>query len=187
MSIIIQETLQMSAALSFRGSIQSVSPPSSCIRTLVSISGQFPQVQEDGMTIQPGGFLYSFPGNMIDTASNIALSYKHTFHSNLVAELLAGYTHWSEADTGLNPNVAVNAGFGQSGINVPGTSNGLAPVNVLQASPLGNDGYYRPTDQGDSVYQYGGSLGWNRGKHDFQGGVSLIRRDWYDIGSSYGL
>jgi hypothetical protein len=156
-------------------------------RTLVSISGQFPQVQEDGRTIQPGGFLYSFPGNMIDSASNLALSYSHTFHSHLVAEFLVGYTHWSEADTGLNPNVAVNAGFGQPGINVPGTSDGLAPVNVLQASPLGNDGYYRPTDQGDSIYQYGGSLGWNHSKHDFRGGFSLIRRNWNDIGSSFGL
>ena len=73
-------------------------------------------------------------------------------------------------DQSLNSDVAVNAGFGQPGINLPSTSNGLAPVNVLQASPLGTDGYYRPINQADNVFQYSGDLAWERGNQSLRMG-----------------
>jgi hypothetical protein len=156
-------------------------------RTFVYIPGQFPRVQEDGMTIDPGGSLSSFPGNMGDGAASAMLSYTHIFNTHLALDLKAGYTYWSEVDTGLNPNVAVNSGFGQPGINLPSTSNGLAPINILQAAPLGTDGYYRPINQADNVFQYGGALSWARGRHNIQFGTSLIRREWRNIGSGSGL
>jgi carboxypeptidase family protein len=156
-------------------------------RSLIYIPGQFPKVQEDGMTIDPGGSLTSFPGTMDDTGVNYVLDYTHSFSSEASLNLKAGYTFWSEVDSGLNPNVAANKGFGQPGINLPSTSNGLAPVNVLQASPLGTDGYYRPINQADNTFQYSGDVALERGDHNLALGVSLIRRDWRDIGSGYGL
>lgn len=156
-------------------------------RTFVYIPGQFPRVQEDGMTIDPGGSLSSFPGNMDDAAASVVLDYLHRFQPHLALDLKAGYTQWSEVDTGLNPNVAANGGFGQPGINLPTTSNGLAPVNVLQAAPLGTDGYYRPINQADNVFQYGGVLSWDHGRHGVRFGGSLIRREWRNIGSGSGL
>ncbi len=156
-------------------------------RIFVYIPGEFPQVEENGMTIQPGGSLSSFPGNMDDIGVNFVIDYTHAFTSHVLLDLKAGYTYWSEVDTGLNPNVAVNQAFGQAGINLPSTSNGLAPINVIQASPLGTDGYYRPINQADNVYQYGGALSWDRENHSIKFGASLIRRDWRNIGSGYGL
>ena len=87
------------------------------------------------MTIEPGGSLTSFAGNMDDFGINTVLDYTHAFRPNLSLELKAGYTFWNEADTGLNPHVAVNEGFGQPGVNLPGTSNGLAPISIIAASP----------------------------------------------------
>lgn len=156
-------------------------------RSFIYVPAQFPEVQEDGMTINPGGSLTSFPGNMDDTGVNYALDYMHRFSPQASLNLKAGYTFWSEVDTGLNPDIAANRGFGQPGINLPSTSNGLAPVNVLRASPLGTDGYYRPINQADNSFQYGGDFAVQRGDHDVVAGGSLIRRDWRDLGSGYGL
>jgi hypothetical protein len=80
-------------------------------RTLVYIPGQFPAVEEAGMTIQPGGSLSSLAGNMYDAGVNTVLGWKHDFRSDLSLDLRAGYIFWNEADTSLNPNVAVNQGF----------------------------------------------------------------------------
>jgi hypothetical protein len=156
-------------------------------RTFVHILGQFPKVEEDGMSVDPGGSLTSFPGNMDDTAVNLILDYTHSFSPRTTLDLRAGYTFWGEADSGLNPNVTVNQGFGQPGINLPSTSNGLAPINVLEASPLGTDGYYRPINQGDNIFQYDLGLNSQRGGHNLGFGTSSIRRDWRNIGSGYGL
>ena len=156
-------------------------------RSFVYIPGQFPQVQEDGMTINPGGSLSSFPGNMDDAGVNYVLDYTHSFNSRQTLNLKAGYTFWSEVDAGLNPHVAVNKGFGQPGINLPSTSNGLAPINVIQASPLGTDGYYRPINQADNTFQYGGDFAFKGRDHNVTLGGSVICRDWRDIGSGYGL
>jgi hypothetical protein len=156
-------------------------------RSFIYIPGEFPKKQEDGMTIEPGGSLSSFPGNMNDAAANTVVDYSHVFSPHLSLDLKAGYTFWREVDTGLNPGAAVNRGFGQPGINLPLTSNGLAPIIVNQAAPLGTDGFYRPINQADNTFQYDATASWNRGKHDVTAGASLIRRDWRDIGSSAGL
>jgi hypothetical protein len=156
-------------------------------RSLIYIPGEFPKQQEDGMTIEPGGSLSSFPGNMDDAAANSVVDYSHVFSSHLSLDLKAGYTFWREVDTGLNPGTAVNRGFGQPGINLPLTSNGLAPIIVNQAASLGTDGFYRPINQADNTFQYDAAASWNRDKHEVTFGASLVRRDWRDIGSSAGL
>lgn len=156
-------------------------------RTLVYIPGQFPAIEENGMIIQPGGSLTSFGGNMYDLGINTVADWRHQFQPNLALDLRAGYIYWHEKDMGLNPRAAVNQAFGQPGVNLASTSNGLAPVNVLSASPLGTDGYWRPIDQSDSTFQYGATLSWRRGLHSLTAGETLIRRDWDDIGSAEGL
>lgn len=152
-------------------------------RTFVYIPGQFPKVRKNGMTIDPGGLRTSLPGQMDDSAANVALDYAHVVDPRLRINFRAGYTFWNETDTGPNPNVAVNAAFGQPGINLPATSNGLAPINVLEASALGNDGFNRPLDQADNVFQFGGSVSWERVSHSMKFGASLIRRDWRNLSS----
>lgn len=156
-------------------------------RTLVYIPGQFPAVEDRGMIIRPGGSLTSFAGNMYDLGFNTVVDWTHEFRSNLVLDLRAGNVYWHERDTGLNPSVAVNQAFGQPGINLASTSNGLAPVNVLAASPLGTDGFWRPIDQSDSTFQYGAALTWSQGAHSLATGATLIRRNWDDSGSGAGL
>jgi hypothetical protein len=156
-------------------------------RTLVYIPGQFPEVEEAGMKIQPGGSLSSFAGNMYDAGINTVLGWKHDFRTNLSLDLRAGYIFWNEADTSLNPDVAVNQGFGQPGINLASTGNGLAPINVLNAAPLGVDGFWRPINQADNTYQYGGTLSWHRKTHRVTAGSTLIHREWDNLGSGEGL
>jgi hypothetical protein len=156
-------------------------------RALVYIPGQFPAVEQAGMTIQPGGSLTSFAGNMDDEGVNTVLDWRHEFRPDLTLDLRAGYTFWNESDTGLNPNNAVNEGFGQPGINLASTSNGLAPINVLSAAPLGTDGYWRPINQGEDTFQYSGALTWTHRTHNLATGATLIHRQWNDIGSGDGL
>ncbi|HVT98640.1 MAG TPA: TonB-dependent receptor [Acidobacteriaceae bacterium] len=156
-------------------------------RTLVYIPGQFPSVQQAGMTIEPGGSLTSFAGNMHDTGVNAMFDWSREVRPNLAFDLRGGYVFWHESDTGLNPHVAVNQGFGQPGINLASTSNGLAPIDVFRASPLGTDGYWRPLDQGDHTIQVSGALSFNRGAHAVTAGAALVHRQWFDIGSGDGL
>jgi hypothetical protein len=156
-------------------------------RTSVSIPGQFPSVQRGGITLQPGGSLTSYPGDIADFSVNTVLAYTHVFRPNLLLELKAGYTFLNEVSFGLNSNVAANQSFGQPNINLPSTSNGLAPINVVQASPLGTDGLYRPSNQLDNTFQYGGVVRWTRGRHAFSTGSSLVRKQWSNFGSGAGL
>ncbi len=151
------------------------------------IPGQLPPVQIGQDIVQPGGSLSNLPGSVTDTSVNAVLNYTHTLQKNILLNLVAGYTFWNEIRTGLNPNVAVNQLFGQPNINLPATSNGLAPVNVVQASPLGADGYYNFGNQLDNVFQYGGSLTWNHKTHSLSTGSRLIRRQWTNFGSGAGL
>jgi Carboxypeptidase regulatory-like domain/TonB dependent receptor-like, beta-barrel len=156
-------------------------------RVLVFIPGQFPSVQQTGMTIQPGGSLSSFPGNIDDSAINSVLDYTHVFRANLTLNLRAGYTFWNEVDTDLNPGVAVNQGFGQPNINLPSTANGLAPINMLRAAPLGTGGNFRPLNQLDNIFQYGVALSWVHGSHALAAGSTVIRRQWSPVGSPSSL
>lgn len=151
------------------------------------IPGQLPPVQVGQSIVQAGGSVNGLPGSVTDTGVNSVLSYAHTLHKDLLLNLLAGYTFWNEIRTGLNPDVPVNQLFGQPNINLSTTSNGLAPVDVVQASPLGADGYYNFGNQLDNVFQYGGSIKWRHGAHNISVGSKIIRRQWTNFGSGAGL
>lgn len=156
-------------------------------RSTIGIPSAFPDVTQDGITIHPGGQLYTFAGNDFDESMNAVLSYTHTFTPKLILDLKAGYTFWNETDTDLNPSHAVNEIFGQPGVNLGDSSNGLAPVNVTSASPLGNSGYFRPLTQVNNTFNYKGLLSWTIGKHNLSLGGGLIRRQYTYQGSQYGL
>lgn len=151
------------------------------------IPSQLPSVQVAGHSVNPGGTGNGLPGSVTDVGINTALGYSHTIRPNLLLKFLAGYTFWNEIRTGLNPDVPVNQLFGQPNINLPLTSNGLAPVQVVQASSLGADGYYNFANQLDNVFQYGGSATWNHHAHNISAGSLLIRRQWTNFGSGAGL
>jgi hypothetical protein len=153
----------------------------------VGIPSAFPTVTEDGMTIRPGGQLYMFAGDDKMNMGNGALSYTHTFRPNLTLNLKAGYTIWNENESDLNPNYAVNQGFGQPGVNVDSSSNGLAPISVAKAAPLGNGGYFRPMTMTANTFHYLGLLKWTVGRHVMSMGGGLIRRQYTYDGSWYGL
>jgi outer membrane receptor protein involved in Fe transport len=155
--------------------------------TQVYIPGQFPAVEEAGMRIEPGGSLGSFAGNMRDLGTNTIVAWDHEFRPSLSLGLRGGYLYWHESDTSLNPHVAVNQAFGQPGINLASTGNGLAPISVFSASPLGADGYWRPLDQGDHTVQFSGVLAATRGQHSLATGATLVHRQWFNIGSADSL
>ena len=151
------------------------------------IPGQLPAVQIGQATIQPGGSLTNLPGSVTDSSVNAVLNYTHAFRKDLLLNLIAGYTFWNEIRIGLNPDVPVNQLFGQPNINLPSTSNGLAPIDVVQASSLGSDGYYNFGNQLDNIFQYGGDLSWGHKAHNISAGSRLIRRQWTNFGSGAGL
>jgi len=156
-------------------------------RSAAGIPGAFPDVTEDGMTISPGGQLYTFAGNNLDTSMNTVVSYAHTFSPHMNVDLKAGYTQWVETDTDLNPNNAVNEAFGQPNINLTSTANGLAPISMGTAAPLGNSGYFRPLNQVDNAFTYKGNLNWTVGRHNMSIGAGLIRRQFTYNASLYSL
>jgi hypothetical protein len=156
-------------------------------RSATGIPSAFPDVTEDGITIRPGGQLYTFAGNNLDTALNTIVSYTHVFSPHMNLDLKAGYTQWVETDSDLNPNNAVNEIFGQSNINVTETSNGLAPISMGTAAPLGNSGYFRPLTQVDNAFTYKGNLSWTVGHHNMSIGAGLIRRQFTYGSSMYSL
>lgn len=153
----------------------------------LSIPGQLPAIEVGGHTVNPGGSVNGLPGSVKDVATNTVLSYSHTLRHDLTLNLLAGYTFWNEIRMGLNPEVPVNQLFGQPNINLPVTSNGLAPVQVVQASSLGSDGYYNFGNQLNNVFQYGGSIAWDHKAHNLSAGSQVIRRQWTNFGSGAGL
>ena len=151
------------------------------------IPSQLPAVQVDGRTVNPGASGNGLPGAVTDVGVNTMLNYSHTFHQGTVLNLLGGYTFWNEIRTGLNPGVAVNQLFGQPNINLPSTSNGLAPVQVTQAASLGADGYYNFANQLDNIFQYGGNANWSHHTHTISAGSQIVRRQWTNVGSGAGL
>ena len=155
--------------------------------TQVYIPGQFPAVEKAGVRIEPGGSLSSFAGNMHDLGMNTIIEWDHQFRQSLSLALRGGYVYWHESDTSLNSRVAVNQAFGQPGINLGSTGNGLAPISVLSASPLGADGFWRPLDQGDHTIQFSGMLTSTRGAHSLVAGATMVHRQWFNIGSADSL
>jgi len=139
------------------------------------IGGLFPAVQENGITVQPGGNFSLYEGPATNNASNGALGYTHTFTPNLLLELKAGYTYIYNASFPLNNGVAVNTAFGMPNVNIdPGTL-GLAQLNITGAQNLGDGGSLQIVYT-ENTFQYQGTLIYTRGKHNIKAGGNLVRR-----------
>jgi Carboxypeptidase regulatory-like domain len=140
------------------------------------IPGLFPIVHEAGVTISPGGNASSYPGQAQDNAQQAQLNYVHTFTSNLILELKAGYTLINNGQPPLNYGTNVNQAFGQPNINISLKDSGLAEVTISQAG--NNLGQTTPVHYLENTYQYMGAVIWTRGKHNIKFGGGLLRRQF---------
>jgi hypothetical protein len=138
--------------------------------------GVFPAASFAGKTIQPGGNLFSYPGQASQFASNVMLDYVHTFNSALVTELKAGYTHINNLSNPLSPGTNPNQAVGQPNINLGPTTSSLAPITVVGVSGLGNGGFFLPLRDKDNTYQLSGTVSYVHGQHNIKAGLSTIYR-----------
>jgi hypothetical protein len=135
----------------------------------------FPAVNTAAGIVEPGGNLGSYPGPAVTRAHQAQLNYIHTFTSNLLLELKAGYTLLDNAQFPLNFGKAVNSSFGQPNINVDGRTAELSAITVNQgtASTLGNR---PPIIYHENTWQYEGAVNYIHGKQTIKIGAGLIRR-----------
>lgn len=139
------------------------------------IGGLFPAVQEDGLTIQPGGSFGLYEGPATNNAANGAVDYTHIVSPTLLLEGKAGYTYIYNTSFPLNYGKTVNQAFGQPNVNLDALSSGLAPMNITGAQNLG-DGTSLPIEYIENVFQYQAMAIYTHGKHNIKIGGALIRR-----------
>jgi hypothetical protein len=139
------------------------------------IGGLFPAVQEDSMTVQPGGSFGLYEGPATNNAANGAVDYTHIVSSSLVLEGKAGYTYIYNTSFPLNYGKAVNQAFGQPNVNLDKLSSGLAPMNITGAQNLG-DGTSLPIEYIENAFQYQVMAIYTHGKQNIKIGGGLIRR-----------
>jgi hypothetical protein len=137
--------------------------------------GLFPTVQENGVTIQPGGNFALYEGPAINNATNGAVGYTHTFTPHLLLDAKIGYTYIYNASYPLNTGVAVNAAFGMPNVNIDQSTSGLAALNISGAQNLG-DGGSLPIAYTENTFQYQPTLIYTHGKHNVKIGGNLNRR-----------
>lgn len=138
-----------------------------------SIGSLFPLVNSIAGNIYPGGNLGSYPGPAISRAHQAQLNYIHTFTSNVLIELKAGYTLLDNAQYPLNFGMNINTAFGQPNINVDSRTAELSAVTITQGTNLGNR---PPIIYHENTFQYEGALNYIRGKQTIKIGVGVIRR-----------
>ncbi|MGA8940517.1 MAG: TonB-dependent receptor [Acidobacteriaceae bacterium] len=158
------------------------------VNTLVP--GALPAVSESGVTIQPGGNLFSYPGDSITKAHNVQFDYVHTLTPNLVIDLKAGYTRIDIDTSSLNEGKNVSSDIGLVNVNTPAApqTTGLMPVYFLSDgyADLG-DSLYLPIIDRNNTFQYMGSLTWTHGAHNIKAGAQFTRRQLNYFQSSYPL
>ncbi len=147
-----------------------------------------PQTSVDGVTLYPGdGYNAaggsSFAGTAKETADSAMLGYTDVLTPALVLELKAGYLRTDIQSSPLNygASVANKLGFAcnaVSCINTPGdlAATGIPFLNMGGGYEGLGDANYIPLATIDNSFLYQGSLGWNRGSHNFKFGAALIRR-----------
>lgn len=138
-----------------------------------TIATPFPISTALGSPLDPGT---GFNGTSPQTARNIQLNYGHTFTSNLLMSLGAGYTFIDNFSTPLNYGTNPNTAFGQPNINVSPITSGLAPISVTGSNGVGYSGYFTPLHNKDNTYQINGAVFYSRGNHSVKVGAALIRR-----------
>jgi hypothetical protein len=154
------------------------------------IPGAFPAVSEAGMTIQPGGNLFSFPGPSITKAHNVQFNYVHILKPNLVMELKTGYTRIEIDTSNLNESDNVSSAIGLVNANTPAApqTTGLMPVDFL-ADGYANigDAIFVPILDRNNTFQYMGSLTYTHGAHNIKVGAQFTRRQLNYFQSSFPL
>jgi hypothetical protein len=140
-----------------------------------NIGSLFPLTNSAAGMIYPGGNLGSYPGPAVTRAHQAQLNYIHSFTSNLLVELKAGYTLLNNAQYPLNYGNAINTAMGQPNMNVDSRTAELSAVTVNQgtAPTLGNR---PPIIYHENTYQYAGAVNYIHGKQSIKIGAGLIRR-----------
>ena len=154
------------------------------------VPGAFPAVEEAGLTIQPGGNFFSFPGPSVSKAHGVQFNYVHAFSPQLVMELKTGYTRIDiETDT-LNSGKNVSSAIGLVNVNTPAApeTTGLMPIDFLSGGygSVG-DTVFLPILDINNTFQYMGSLTYTHGAHNIKSGFQFTRRQLNYFQSSFPL
>jgi outer membrane receptor protein involved in Fe transport len=124
------------------------------------------------------------PGKSITNAQNIQLDYVHIINSNLILDLKAGYTRYNSQSLGLNYGKGLAVAFDVPNAMSKGEIGDDLPMfggPDLVWSALGGGATFRNIS---NSFQYGGSVTYNRGSHDFKFGAGFIRRQLSYAGNS---
>ncbi len=144
----------------------------------------FPVKTVAGLAINPTGTGYS-PSN----DHNVSLSYTHTFTSNLLLQLQAGFlrvdneSYPAPFGNGSKVGPAVNTAYGMLGVNISPFTSGLAPISIQGGYAGLGAGAFSPLTDLTNAFQYQGTVTYTVGRHNLKMGSSLIRRQLYSVQS----
>jgi hypothetical protein len=151
----------------------------------VGTPSSLPAVNISGVgSVEPGGSV-SYPGTAKDVADGAILNYTRIFSPRTSLELKAGYTHILNASYPVNYGTNYGNAMGITNSDVNQFASALPNISVSGFSPLG-DTLYLPLQDGDNIFQYGGSLTQVHGKHTLKYGAYVIRRQLYNNQSTSG-
>ena len=135
--------------------------------------------------IEPGGSTASYPGTSPDQAQQLLIAHTHTWGSNKVIELRAGYTRINNASYPVDYGQNIGNQFGIVGSNYNASTACLPSVSITNYTGFGNCGALPLIDL-DNIFQYTGSLSQTVGKHTIKYGVELLRRRVYNFQNGAG-
>jgi hypothetical protein len=118
-------------------------------------------------------------------AQQYVVGYTHTFTPSLLLDLRAAYTRINNLSLPLNYglNIDQKIGFPASMTSFSPFANSLTPVSIGPFGDIG-DGAYVPLQDIDNTFQYGGTVSWTKGNHNFKFGATLIRRQARNVQSA---
>ncbi len=149
--------------------------------------GLFPNVNQNGLNISPGGAIYNFYGAANDGAQNAQINFVRTVSPSVLLQLGFGYTRVNNQSLPLNYGQNTDNALGIPGINLGDpTTSGLTPIGVSGFNDIG-DGAFIPIIDIDNTFQEQGALTINRGKQSIKIGAALIRRQATNVQNNYGI
>ncbi len=141
------------------------------------VPAPFPVVSVAGVSVQPGPPNYYGPS--ISKVHGVQLDYVHSLTPSTILELKAGYSRIDIETQSQNSGENISSAFGLVNGNTPlaPETGGLTPVsfNYGGYSSLG-DSNYLPIIDVNNVFQYMGSVIFNRGAHSINVGGAILRR-----------
>jgi hypothetical protein len=163
------------------------------------VPNNFPNVEINpatGNLVSSGGVSFipaysSAVGGSLETQDAIALSYVHVYNPNLLLNLKAATWRSSIISVSYNNNTDISNKLGfpctaTSCVNAEHITPGIVGSGLMNVafaaingsntdSTLGDRGFL-PLTQFDTVFQYLGTVTWNRNAHSVRFGLGLIRR-----------